>query len=74
MKFQIGKYYQHTSGEIICILCEIHTFFHGACLLAEVDTGRLRPVGTDAESSQNWHLVSGWHRSCYAGNNIPEPK
>lgn len=73
MKFQIGKYYQHGTGRVICILCEIHTFFHGSCLLAEEDTGELTPVGTDETSAQNWHQVSGWGRSCYVGNGIPDP-
>ena len=71
--FLIGHYYQHTSGRVICILGQIATFFHGTCLLAEEDTGALIPVGSDAASAQNWMLVSGWRRSCYTGNNIPEP-
>jgi hypothetical protein len=73
MKFQIGQYYQHTTGRVICILGQIHTFFHGSCLLAEEDTGTLIPVGFDQVSAQNWHQVSGWARSCYAGNSIPDP-
>ena len=73
MKFQIGQYYQHTTGRVICILGQIHTFFHGSCLLAEEDTGTLIPVGSDEVSAQNWHQVSGWARSCYAGNNLPDP-
>ena len=73
MKFQIGKYYQHGTGRVISIIGTAHTFFHGSCLLAEEDTGTLVPVGSDEESAQNWHQVSGWGRSCYAGNNIPDP-
>lgn len=73
MKFQIGKYYQSGSGRVICIIGEAHTFFHGSCLLAEEETGDLIPVGADEVSAQGWHQVSGWPRSCYANNGIPDP-
>lgn len=73
MKFQIGNYYQHGTGRVICIIGTVHTFFHGSGLLAEEDTGNLIPVGSDEESAKNWHRVSGWARSCYDGNGIPDP-
>ena len=73
MKFQIGKYYQHGSGRVISIIGQANTFFHGAGLLAEEEGGHLIPVGTDEDAAQHWREVSGWMRSCYAGNNIPEP-
>lgn len=73
MKFQIGKYYQHGSGRVISIIGQANTFFHGACLIAEEEVGRLIPVGTDEDAAQHWREVSGWRRYCYAGNNIPEP-
>jgi len=73
MKFQIGKYYQHGTGRVISIIGTANTFFHGSCLLAEEEGGGLTPVGVDEDAAQNWHEVSGWRRSCYAGNNIPDP-
>lgn len=72
--FEIGKYYQHSGGgSVMHIICEIHTFFHGKCFLAEDDDGSLRPIGTDSTARQNWSEVSGWPRSTYGGNNIPDP-
>lgn len=56
MKFQIGQYYQHTTGRVICILGQIHTFFHGSCLLAEEDSGALIPVGTPTRSDLAYQL------------------
>jgi hypothetical protein len=73
MKFQIGKYYQHGSGLVISIIGTANTFFHGSCLLAEEEGGRLTPIGEDEDAARYWHEVSGWKRSCYAGNNIPDP-
>lgn len=73
MKFQIGRYYQSGAGRVIHILAEIHTFFHGTCLLAEEPTGNLIPVGSDEEAARNWKEVSGWPRHCYTVNNIDDP-
>jgi hypothetical protein len=73
MKFKIGKYYQHGTGRVISIIGTANTFFHGSCLLAEEEDGRLMPVGEDEDAAQYWHEVSGWKRSCYDCNNIPDP-
>ena len=73
MKFEIGNYYQHTTGRVICIIGTARTFFHGDTLLGEDDQGSLIPIGKDEASTINYHRVSGWHRDCYEGNSIPEP-
>lgn len=73
MTFKIGNYYQHTSGQVICILCEIHTFFYGDCLLAETSKGTYLPTGKDVDAAVNWHQVSGWPDSCYISNGIDRP-
>jgi len=73
MKFKIGKYYQHGTGRVISIIGTANTFFHGSCLLAEEEDGRLMPVGEDEDAAQYWHEVSGWKRSCCDCNNIPDP-
>ena len=74
MRFEIGKYYQHAGGRVFHVVCRIHTFFHGECLLAEESTGALVPAGEDEGAAINWHQVSGWPRDVYDENRIPEPR
>jgi len=37
MKFEIGKYYRHTTGYELAILCEAETTIRGKGLLAETN-------------------------------------
>lgn len=73
MKFQINKYYQHSNGEVIHIIDSVNTFFHGSTLLGECEDGSLMPVGRSEDNAVNYKEVSGWKRSCYTNNFIPEP-
>ena len=73
MKFQLGNYYQHSGGRVIHIIGTLNTFFYGNGLVSEDEEGNLSRVGDDEASAMNWHQVSGWPRSCYLGNSIPEP-
>ena len=72
MKFQIGKYYQHSGGGVLSIIGTANTFYHGACLLGEDDAGTLMPIGADEAAAANWHEVSGWPADVYEGNSIPQ--
>ncbi len=58
IKFEIGKYYEHTTGRKLSILCEVETYYHGKCLLGETDLGELVPVGTTEEYAVNYHEIS----------------
>ena len=73
MKFQEGKYYQHSGGGVIHIVGSLPTFFYGNGLVAEDEHGGLRRVGNDEDNALNYHEVSGWPRHAYAANSIPEP-
>ena len=73
IKFQVGNYYQHSEGRVMHIIGEVNSFSYGISLLAETDDGRLSLVGMDEASAENWHQVSGWRKSHYQSNNIPEP-
>ncbi len=73
MKFQIGRFYQHSSGKVIRIIDKTSTFFHGHCLLAECDNGKLIPISRDESATDNYHEVSGWPREIYKAQSIPEP-
>ena len=57
IKFEIGKYYQHTSGKKIHILCEQATTFFGKALLAEDNKGEFLAVGKDKEHAINWKEI-----------------
>lgn len=71
--FKLGRYYQHSNKQIIHIIAVVNTFFYGEGLLAEDSFGNLKRVGADEASAYNWHEVSGWNRSTYSNNAIPEP-
>jgi len=58
MKFEIGKYYQHSGGHMLSILCEAKTTLYGDCLIAEELGGSFRPVSKDAEATLNWKEVT----------------
>ena len=58
MKFEIGKYYEHTSGKQIHILCETVTEAFGKCLMCESSGGIIYPVGLTEEYSANYKLIS----------------
>ena len=44
MKFEIGKYYRHSAGGDLSILCEANTTLYGESLLAE-RAGKLTQCG-----------------------------
>jgi len=73
MKFGIGKFYQHSSGDIMHIISRVTTTFYGEGLLSESRQGDLTLVGDDEDHALNWHEVSGWGIDFYEANNIPEP-
>ena len=58
MRFEPGKYYRHTSGQIIAILGFMDTAMWGKTLVAELaglTSHELRPVGWDDDGyAQNW--------------------
>lgn len=56
MVFEIGKYYKHSGGGFLHILCEAKTTMWVDALVAETsghDHG-IAPVGKDECSAQNW--------------------
>lgn len=55
MRFEIGKYYGHPTGEQISIVGEVNTTLYGTCLIAESNkTADLKPVGKDESNAENW--------------------
>ena len=65
MKFEIGKYYQHSGlGLKIAVLTDATTTLWGRTLIAETSDNTLRPVGKDDASAINWHEIakSEWEK------------
>lgn len=60
MIFEVGKYYQHASGEKMAIVGEVNTTLYGDnVLVGEPDsTPNLRPVGRDESNTVNWKEIS----------------
>lgn len=58
MKFELGKYYQHTTGTKIHICGLGETYYHGRCFVGENNNGELSPVGSDESSAVNFHEIS----------------
>jgi hypothetical protein len=55
MVFEIGKYYRHTTGEMMAIRGELETTMWGKALIAESNQrSDLVPVGRDESSAVNW--------------------
>ena len=59
MKFELGKCYQHTSGEMMSIIGKANTCLYGDVLVAETsDSSSLMPVGTDDDAAVNWSEIT----------------
>jgi len=54
MRFNVGKYYKHSGGEMMHVLVATKTKVYGQTMIAEFNDGSFRPVGNDETSSVNW--------------------
>ena len=57
MKFEVGKAYQHTTGEKLQIICEVDTFFYGHGLLFETDSAEYGIAGMEEENAMNYYEI-----------------
>jgi hypothetical protein len=60
MKFEVGKFYKHTSGVCVAIRAKIKTTMWGETLVGESteDVYGLVPVGVDEESAVNFDEIT----------------
>lgn len=60
MRFEIGKFYQHTSGQMISVVCQAETTMYGITFLAEQsDSPDFISVGSDSdEYAENWEEIT----------------
>ena len=58
MKFEIGKVYKHSSGQIMAIVGKVNTTGYGECLVGECfDMVNLKPIGMDEDATQGWEEI-----------------
>ena len=53
MKFELGKYYQHTTGCKLHICGIADTRIYGICFVGESDLGTLYHIGSEEEKAVN---------------------
>lgn len=58
MKFEVGKYYRHTTGQKLHVLGELETTMWGKTLIGESDwRSELIPVGQTDDNAVNWSEI-----------------
>jgi hypothetical protein len=58
MKFELGKYYQHTTGSKLYICGISDTYYHGRCFVGENEYGELMPIGNTQENAMNYKEIT----------------
>lgn len=60
MKFELGKFYQHSGGGLMHMIAIARNpiMWMGPTLIAESPSGELTPCGVDATSATNWREVT----------------
>ena len=56
-RFEVGKYYKHTTGDMLHILQYVDTTLYGRCLLAENEFGKLEAVGDQKDNAVNYKEI-----------------
>lgn len=56
-KFEVGRYYKHTTGKIIKIVGAVMSDTYGMTAIAEDMSGNFKPVGTDESHTINWSQI-----------------
>ena len=57
MVFELGKCYQHTTGQRFKVIAEVDTYMYGPnVLIAETDKGDFIPLGRDEAATMNYSL------------------
>lgn len=58
MKFELGRYYKHTTGSKIFICGLADSIFYGRGLIAEDERGELSRVGDSEENTVNYAEIT----------------
>lgn len=58
MKFEVGKYYKHSSGQLLHIIGEVTSTIYGHCLVDESPwIYNLLPVGISESNTMNYEEI-----------------
>jgi hypothetical protein len=73
MKFELGRYYKHTTGYRLAIRGAVYTTSRGVVLVAEDCQGQLQPIGNQDFNAVNYHRITEdeWLHSFSAVNGEP---
>lgn len=58
MIFELGKYYQHTTGTKLYICGIGETIYHGRCFIGENQCGELAPIGCSEHNTVNFTEIT----------------
>lgn len=59
VKFELGRYYEHTAGKRMRMVALAQTRMFGTCLLAECrGDGTIKPCGMDSDAAVNWKEIT----------------
>lgn len=59
MKFEVGKYYKHSSGALLHIIGEVDSTMYGHCLVGEGTWNyNLLPVGMNESNAMNYEEIN----------------
>jgi len=62
MKFELGKYYVHSTGLCIHIIGALESTIYGWTFISErPGVGSFQPVGSDADAAVNWEETTKEH-------------
>ena len=70
MIFEVGKCYEHATGQKIRILCEVDTHFYGHGLMAETDEAKYYVVGIGEDYAVNWKECEDFARRDVERENV----
>lgn len=57
-KFELGKFYQHTTGEKLYICGVVDTNAYGKTLVGEDGYGNLSPIGNHEFATENYREIT----------------
>ena len=57
MKFELGKYYEHSGWGRLYICGVMNSHMYGMCFIGEDQFGNFSPVGTHEDNAQNYSEI-----------------
>lgn len=57
-RFELGKFYKHTTGEKLYICGVVDTNAYGKTLVGEDEYGNLIPIGNHEYATDNYHEIT----------------